>query len=411
MKTTNKTFFTLILIILLWGCAGSKTNKILKQGNVAQENFKTTIPFKYVMGWIVLEVEIKHKNYNFLLDTGSANILTSELAEELNSTVIGNEEVSDINNKKNSTKYTKINSIKIGGIDFQETIAGIIDLNKVTEISCTKIDGIIGANLMRKAVWDFDFQKQLITITNNENNLDIPDEAIESKMYIGTAGVPSVTLKINGKKILNNLIDFGNSGYNLMRADYFKKQLDAKLIDNYVIGNGKAFGAFGYSKSKAFYNTIINELVIGNHTVNKIFTSVKSGADNNLGLQFFKNYRVILNWKKKKIKMVEITTAGNDTFNTYGFSTVYEKEKGICVNNIIENSNAAKFLENGDIIKKINNTSFLNGSVEEYCNFLSSKNSKENLTPLSITVLRNNTELNFTIHKSSLLKKNKNIPT
>ena len=102
MKTTNKTFFTLILIILLSSCAGSKTNKILKQGNVAQEDFKTTIPFKYVMGWIVLEVEIEHKNYNFLLDTGSANIFTSELAEELNSTVIGNLEVSDINNKKNT---------------------------------------------------------------------------------------------------------------------------------------------------------------------------------------------------------------------------------------------------------------------------------------------------------------------
>jgi predicted aspartyl protease len=404
MKITNKTFFTLILIILLSSCAGSKTNKILKQGNVAQEDFKTTIPFKYVMGWIVLEVEIEHKNYNFLLDTGSSNILTSELAEELNSTVIGNEEVSDINNKKNSTKYTKINSIKIGGIDFQETIAGIIDLNKVTEISCTKIDGIIGANLMRKAVWDFDFQKQLITITNDENNLDIPDEAIESKMYIGTAGDPSVTLKINGKKTLNNAIDFGNSGSNLMmRSDYFQKQLDAKLINNYVTGNGKAFGAFGYSKSKAFYNTIINELVIGNHTTNNIFTSIRSGSGNNLGLEFFKNYRVILNWKKKKIKMVEITKAGNDSFNTYGFSTVYEKEKGVCVNNIIENSNAAKFLENGDVIKKINNTSFPNGSIEEYCNYLSSKNSKENLAPLLITVLRNNTELNFRIDNASLL--------
>ncbi len=152
MKTTDKTLLILILLILLSSCAGSKTNKILKQGTVTQENFKTTIPFKYVMGWIVLEVQIENKSYNFLLDTGSSNIFSSELAEELNVTVIGNEEVSDINNKKNKTKYTKINSIKIGGIDFQNTIAGIIDLNKVTEISCAKIDGILGSNLMRKGV-------------------------------------------------------------------------------------------------------------------------------------------------------------------------------------------------------------------------------------------------------------------
>ncbi|MEM5565336.1 retropepsin-like aspartic protease [Psychroserpens sp. AS72] len=249
----NKLFYPLITLILLSSCAGSNIDKILKQGNVLQENFKTTIPFTYVNGWIILEVEIQDKAYNFLLDTGSSNLITKELAEELNVNILGSEEIKDVNAKEVSAEYTRINNIKIGTIDFQETIAAVVDLNKITEISCTKIDGFIGSNLMRKAVWDFDFQNQLITITNDEKNLDIPTETIASKLYIGTAGIPSITLKINGKKVLNNTVDFGNSGTNLLRIDHFKKQLDAKLITKYVEGSQKSFGGFGRSENKPFY--------------------------------------------------------------------------------------------------------------------------------------------------------------
>ena len=396
----NKILYPLIVLVLLSSCAGSNIDKILKQGNVLQENFKTTIPFKYVNGWIVLEVEIQDKAYNFILDTGHSNLLTTELAAELNSQVLGTEEMSDINDTENSTKYTSISTIKIGGIDFQNTIASIVDLNQITEIGCTKIGGFIGSNLMRKAVWDFDFQNQLITITNDENKLDIPTETIESRIFIGTAGIPAVTLKINGKKVLNNTVDFGNGGINLMRADYFQEQLDAKLIRKYVRGSGKAFGGFGRTESKPFYRTMIDEMKIGNHTVNNILTIVQSGSGNNLGLAFFKNYRVILNWQKKKLRMIEITKAGNDSYNTFGFSILYEK--GVYVNAIVETSSASKFLKQGDKILSINDTSYANITEEQYCAIY--RNGFDNETdPLSITILRDGKELTFKLVKTELL--------
>ncbi|MGS0527664.1 aspartyl protease family protein [Zobellia nedashkovskayae] len=373
----------------------------MKQGNVVQENFKTTIPFKYVYGWIILEVKIENKSYNFLLDTGSSNLLTKELAEELNVEIIGSEEITDINNKGNETQYANLRNIKIGNIDFQNTIAGIVDLNNIIEVGCSKIDGIIGSNLMRKAVWDFDFEKQLITITNDENKLDVPTNAIVSKIFIGTAGIPSVTLKINGKNALNTTVDFGNAGSNFLRTDIFNKQLETNLITKYVKGNNKAFGAFGRSEENPFYSTIIDEMKIGNHTVNNIFTNVKNGDDNNLGLVFFKNYRVILNWNKKKLKMIEVTKAGNDSYKTYGFSTLYEKEE-VYVNSVVETSSASEFLKNGDKILSINDTTYRDITEEQYCDILNDdfNNGKE---PLSIRVIRDNKELTFKIIKKELL--------
>jgi len=391
--------YLLILSTLISSCAGAKIDKILKQGDVLQESYKTTIPFTYVDGWIVLEVEIKNKIYNFILDTGSSNLLTKELANELNVEILGNAEIDDLNDEISNTKYTEIKNIKIGNIDFQETIAGIVDLNKIAEIGCAKIDGIIGSNLMRKAVWDFDFQKQLITITNDENKLDIPTETIETKLFIGTAGIPSVIVTINGQKTLNNTVDFGNPGENILRIDYFKNQLDKKLINKYVKGNQKSFGLFGRSENEPFYEVVIDEMKIGNHTINNLIASVRSRSDGNLGLSFFKNYRVILNWHSKKMKMIKITNAGNHSYKDYGYTTLY-KEESVFVNSIIETSSASDFLEQGDKVVSVNNVSYLNVTKEQYCDILTTNFDTD---ILSITVLRNGKEFTFELRKTKLL--------
>ncbi|WP_299099460.1 aspartyl protease family protein [uncultured Winogradskyella sp.] len=397
----HQLFYAVLILVTLSNCAGSNIDNVLKQGDVVQENFKTTIPFTYVNGWMVLEVEIRDKAYNFILDTGSSNIVTTEFAEALNLKVLGAEDIEDVNDTKNSTEYATIDNVTIGNVDFKNTITGIADLNKITEISCTKIHGLLGSNLMRKAVWDFDFQNQTITIANDESKLGIPTETIDSKMYIGTAGIPSITLKINGQKVLNNKVDFGNGGTNLLRGDYFIEQREEGLITNYVKGSQKAFGGFGRTEAKPFYHTMINELQIGNHKVNNLFTTVKSGAGNNLGLAFFKNYRVILNWNKKKIRMIEVTKAGNDTYNSYGFSTFYN-ENGVAVNAVIEASSASKVLQQGDKILSINHINYANITDEEYCSFYRDgyDNGKETL---AITILRNDEELSFQLLKTKLL--------
>ena len=220
-------------------------------------------------------------------------------------------------------------------------------------------------------------------------------------MYIGTAGIPSITLKINGEKVLNNTVDFGNGGTNLLRGDYFVKQRDANLITRYVRGTEKAFGGFGRTEAKTFYQTNIDELKIGNHTVNNIHARVKSGAGNNLGLAFFKNYRVILNWNKKKLRMIEITKAGSDTYNTYGFSMFYN-EGNVYVNAVVETSSASKVLIQDDIILRINDTNYANIVEEEYCSIYSDS-FEQKTEALSITILREGEELTFNLLKTELL--------
>lgn len=393
-----------VLVFVLISCSSANINKTLKQGCLIQENFKTIIPFTYTNnGWVVLEVVIKDETYNFILDTGASNVISEDLANKLNLEVLGTEKIQDINSLSNQINYTSIDSIKIKGLDFEETVFGILEFKKIAELDCIKIDGIIGSNLMRKAIWDFNFDEQLITIVDDEEKLNIPNNSTTTKMYIGVGGIPSITLKVNGRKELNNTIDLGNAGSNLLRIDHFEKQLENNLIHKYVKGDQKAWGGFGRAESKPFYHAIVNSLTIGNYTATNIFTVANTGSGNNLGLSFFKNYRVILNWNKKKMTLIEKHSPSTNSYESFGFTTLFN-DKSIFVNAIIKKSNASQYLKQGDKILSINEVNYTNLENEDYCDFLNNDSYRDNKT-IAISIIRDNQKRSFKFEKNIFFKK------
>lgn len=199
MKLT-RVFIYLITFIFISSCSVNKAGKYLKEGKTAEENFKVTLPFEIKNGYIIVQANIKNKDYNFVLDTGTPSLVSKKLAENLNLKVIDSVKASDVFDKKQSNEYTRIETIKIGTLDFVGTVALINDFNSVPMWSSLNIDGFIGSNLMQHAIWDIDFEKKQITITNNESKLNLPEEIIENKLFIGVAGALSIACKINEKK-------------------------------------------------------------------------------------------------------------------------------------------------------------------------------------------------------------------
>lgn len=132
-------------------------NYLIKAGNVEQKEFKKEIPFVSSDEFILIKVEIEGKQYNFILDTGALNVVSEELAKELDIETISKSNGISSTGKPNEIKLAKLPNVKIGGIDFNNTATAIIDFKK--QFPCLKIDGLIGSNLMKLAVWE----------VNNEN--------------------------------------------------------------------------------------------------------------------------------------------------------------------------------------------------------------------------------------------------
>ncbi|MDT0647071.1 retropepsin-like aspartic protease [Zunongwangia sp. F260] len=302
-----KVLIYLITLILINSCSLSKAAKYLKEGKTNQENYKVTFPFEVNKGWIILPVEIKNKTYKFLLDTGSPTLVSKELAESLNMKVIDSVNAYDVYNTPQQNKYTRIETIKIGTIDFVGTTALINDFNATPMWSSLNVDGFIGTNLMQHAIWDIDFKQKQITITDNESKLSLPEEVIENKLFIGVAGLPSIAAEINGKKVWNFLVDLGYNGDIVVPFSEFQKQTENGKISDFTESETEGVtGIYGnQSTTRQSYTGIINEIEFGNFTLKNQRVYSEQYLGKSFGLDFFRNYRVILNWKNKKIKLIE----------------------------------------------------------------------------------------------------------
>jgi len=308
MKIAQVVIYSIIVIIIS-SCATNKAVKYLNEGKTSEENFKVTLPFELRNGFIIVQAKIKNKDYNFILDTGTPNLVSKELAESLNLKVIDSVKASDVFNKKQTNQYARIDSIKIGTLDFVGTAALINDFNSVAVWSDMNVDGFIGSNLMQHAIWDIDFNKKQITITDNEAKLSLPEEIVENKLFIGYAGIPAVACKINGKKVWNFTVDFGYNGGIVMPFSEFEKQKENGQISDFTKSNTHGIvGIYGKQDiTRASYRGIINEIEFGNSTLKKEKVYSEQYFNQLFGLEFFRNYRVILNWKSKKIKLIENT--------------------------------------------------------------------------------------------------------
>ena len=256
---------------------------------------------------IIVPVEIKKKNYNFILDTGSPTLVSKELAKNLNLKVIDSVKAADVYNNKQQNKYAKLETTKIGTIDFVGTTVLINDFNAESIWSSLNVDGFIGSNLMQHAIWDIDFNKKQITITDNESKLNLPEEIIENKLFIGVAGIPSIACKINEKKVWKFTVDLGYNGGIVVPFSEFKKQTENGEISEFKKSNTK--GVIGIywkqDNTRVSYTGIINKIEFGNSILKNEKVYSEQYLSHRFGLDFFRNYRVILNWNSKKIKLIE----------------------------------------------------------------------------------------------------------
>lgn len=400
----NHTLISIMALLFFSGCGSSKIKNYLKEGKTLEDSYKTTIPFTYSNDLIVIEVQINNNSYNFILDTGATNIISEELANKLNLNTLGADNVQDIHSNEQSMRFARIENIGIGGISFLNTTTGISDvLNEVYPFRCMKVDGIIGSNLMQHAVWDFNFKNQRITITDKESKLNIPPQYKQSKMYIGVGGIPSVTSYINNRKVFNNTIDLGYNGGIVIPQSVFEEQKKEGEIDEFIKGYGELpTGAFGKTDKNKFYNSKIDKIQFGDFIIKDKIVYSDHSTHNTFGLDFFKDYRVIINWNKKQIKIIESKEIKEDRYNSFGYNLSFENNH-IIISSIIEQSSASQYLKIGDQILSINKLDLSSIDEDQWCEIWEDDIFDKSLNLVKISILRDSKEYQYELKRTHLL--------
>ncbi len=362
----KKLFIPAVLSCLLFlnGCNAIKTVKVLKKGDVVQKNFKEQVTFESRAGLIVMKVKVNGKDYNFIFDSGAVNCVTKEVSEELKLKPVLDQTAEDAEGKKGGIKFVMLDELKIGNITVKNTSAAVIDLRAVPELSCLHVDGLIGANLMRKLFWQLDYRKQTVGFSDKLDSLLVPKTAFAIPFTPEISGTPTIELELEGLKSKGNIFDTGSSGAITISASAFKKAQSNNPNLKYIRGIGSSsaglFGAGFDTSYTAKVNMKIGTLSLTNHIIDA------KRDKGNVGSAFFKDYVITMDWSHSKMYFVP-QEVKNAPWETFGFS-LGKKNKGLAVTFLYDNSPATRAgLVRGDEIISINGKNYNDMSPEDYC--------------------------------------------
>ena len=291
-----------IILLLINSLIFGQVN--FNQGSINFKEYYEVIPYQTEMGKIIIPVTINDKPYRFLLDTGAPNLFSSKLLKELNITEGDSINVSDSNNQDQKMKFVLVPQVKIGNLIFENQEGLIYDLEKHNLLSCYKIDGFIGSNLLRNSIIKINSSNKTITITNKIKSLNIEKKPIKMKL-VGNQKSPYVELKFEGK---NNekasdmvLVDTGMDGlYDMSKRAYMifeKSNIFKALYSATGIGDLGLFGAGNSSEQKLLEieNANLNQQIFNN-----ILVTTTTDDNSRIGLDILKHGNITLDFLNKK---------------------------------------------------------------------------------------------------------------
>jgi uncharacterized protein YceK len=397
----KQVFLALMCVIFLSGCDSIKALKLLKKGAVQKGSFSNKTPFERIRNLMIVKVIIKEKPYNFIFDTGAAmTVLSEQLVKELGLKPQSKQSVGDSQGKEKKVDLYAIESLNIGNTLFTNEICLASDFTKMSTMG-ENFDGILGATLMRNAVWHVDNANKTITIADNRNGLPTLENTLKLPFKCEMFGfVPKITIILDGISYPVTFDSGSDNGISLNRKLVLATQKKPLLsYTNYSVGNA-SMGLYGRGKTDTTYYQKTQKIQLGAANINsEQIMKFRKNTSSLLGMRILKNYNFILDWHTKEILLSQIKEVPKDVLNPWGFNHGFE-ENSLKITEIFNNSDAAKKgLMLGDVVLKINDKSYQNLSKKEQFNIVLGDLIPTESTEAHLVVQRNKEEIKIDLKK------------
>jgi len=399
----KKLLFSSILLLFLSSCNSFKLIKLLKEGSVEQASFKTEIPFEMRLGLIIVPVTINGKTYDFLVDTGAPNLCTEELAAELNLETVVSQKAGDSQGVKEELDFVVMPDMYLNGICFKQTGAAVADLNKSEVLACLNADGIIGANLMKEAVWEIDYERKIITISEKRASFEIPDSVIHVPFSPALSFTPRVNITYNGVEDKNVTFDTGSNGYFASSKTVYKSIKDKTPTVKEAKSYGSSgSGLYGAADSDTNFTALIETTKLGDLTIQNHVVTFEKGS-RTLGTKFLQNYRVIIDWSVNEILLIPVKPFKHSTYESFGFSPFISENKLIVSDLFINSQASKKGIQLGTQILEANGVDYRSLSTDQWCSIIQNGLVPEEQKTLKMLVLIDNQEVEIELTKVDLV--------
>ncbi len=370
---TNLKTYILILFLSVFTinliAQDDQAGKMLKwanQGTVTNQNYNSEMPFRYVDGYIFVDIVQTDKTYNFLFDTGAeATVIDKAIINDFGFKPYATSTVSGPVVKTGDVNTIIVPSITISDVEFINIGALSIDFEFAKAKFCEKVDGIIGSNLMKKAKWQIDYDKKVIRLSGGISNLlsQQPEYTLNTILPARGWGTETIELNIDGY-VSQFDFDTGNGRDKIVLSPNKLKEFTA--VDKASILE------YGIKKSAADYKFIAQSVIIGDIKLANQSISLEKKVGNHqlLGNRFFENFIVTIDWEKHQVYLEPTKEIMSDQLN--GFELVFKpnfESNKIEIATGLKTYTKEKKIEEGAILLKVNETDVSNFSHQEFCDF------------------------------------------
>ena len=375
-------FLTILIFLTSWSICSQEVNFNL--GSTKEKNYFEEISYESVYDKVVIPVAINGKEFRFLLDTGAPNVISKKVLEELNLVNTKKINVSDANNLEQSMQAVEIPKIEIGNLTFENQVALVYDLDNHNILSCFKIDGFIGSNLLKKSILKISKADQKIIITDQIKKLNPSKKPTKIKI-IGNQKSPYIEFRFTdkNKEIVADmvLIDTGMDGFYEMSNRAYKIFEEYKVFEVIARANGvNSLGLFGAGNPTPQNLLKVETAVLNSTKIKNLIINTTDDNNSRIGLDFLNYGDLIIDFKNKKAYFESEDTITLESL-VPKYATIVQDNKYVV--GLVWDEELAKQMSFGDEIISIDSYKI---NEMSFCEILKLKKEWKNKTNYSLTI-------------------------
>jgi hypothetical protein len=347
-----------------------KTGKHLSKAEPREATYTRTFPFEMRTGHLQIPVKVNGADYLFFLDTGAPTAVSPRLARTLIMKPMKLGERVDT--------LVTIDDLQFGGMTYNDVGSILVNSNEMFKRSCKTIDGLVGANVMNKSIWQINYIDKKIAVSNTIDVLTHITDAVTIPFTTAPfTKSPILELTLDNGQTVKLVYDTGFNGYATLNTNdpqEFLRSFPAEYTTK-LLSLGYA-SILGDSVAKAVDTTYIIQTnlksgnnLLGNLSVTygryKNYSDSKNGV---IGNEFFKNSIVTLDWNNRTMYLYSAAPVDH-RHTTWGFSFGLQDDSMI-VGSIVPGSDAEKQgIRVGNKITEVNGVKIESMTVDQRCGF------------------------------------------
>ena len=344
----------------------------LEATSVDASTLPQTLPFRFVAGHLLMDAlpEGSTEPIDFILDSGAPTTYSDRTADAHGGEAVGQVREQAIDGSVLDVPVISIETLAIGDAVFKDVAGSQNWVAPDNPLSCLSDNGLIGANLMKNAVWQIDYANEEVTIASSADGLDHIDDAIALEFTFTSIASPSPLVRFGaGDGELVFLLDTGSDGglsVNPADLEAIGMTVDPDGPAADVLGAGIA-GTFETALTYAGVDLDIGGTAAEAYPVATLPTLAE--GQGNIGNEFLDDFVVTIDWPNETLYLDPVTGDGSiPTPAVPAQATLSWDGEDIVVGSLARESAVAQSgLTLGSVVENVDGVDYGEASRDDFC--------------------------------------------